>query len=106
MGEVTNAYVKIANTSSAAVPDLCATLRALDEGRPHPDKTKCLSSLPSGYQVMFKLTVDSTYKENSPVQVDVTSSGNLLERAGEPACTSIALILPTLDDLDVAVPLR
>src|SRR5512135_2017563 len=105
MGEVTNAYVKIANNTSAEVPGLCATLRALDEGRPHPDKTKCLASLPSGFQVTFKLTVDSTYKENSPVQVDVTSSGNLLERAGEPACTSIALVLATLDNLDVAVPI-
>ena len=105
MGEVTNAYVRIANPTAVDVPDLCATLRALDEGRPHPDKTKCLPSLPAGYQVTFKLTVDSTYKQDTPVQVDATSGEDLLQRAGEPACTAIGLFLPTLDDLNVAQPI-
>lgn len=105
MGEVTNAYVTVRNTTGADVPDLCATLRALDEGRPHPDKTKCLPSLASGYQVTFKLTVDSTFQEATPVQVDVTSGQNLLIRVGEPACTAIGLLLPSLENLDVPRPI-
>ncbi len=105
MGEVTNAYVTIRNTTAADVPDLCATLRALDEGRPHPDKTKCLPSLPAHYQVTFKLTVDSTYQEATPIQVDVTSGQNLVIRVGEPACTAIGLLLPSVGNLDVPVPI-
>ncbi len=105
MGEVTNAYVKITNTTSAEVPDLCATLSALDEGRPHPDKTKCLPSLAPGYQVTFKLTVDTTYRQDTPVQVNVTSNGNLLARVGEPACTAIGLLLPTVSELDEPIPI-
>ncbi len=105
MGEVTNAYVEIMNTTADPVPEFCATLNALDEGRPHPDKTKCLPSLPAGYQVTFKLTVDTTYKENTPVQVDVDSGNTLLVRVGEPACTAIGLLLPDIDSLDVAKPI-
>ncbi len=104
MGEVTNAYVRITNTISADVPNVCATLRALDEGRPHPDKTKCLPSLPAGYQVTFKLTVDSTYKENSPVQVDITSNDSLVLRVGEPACTAIGVLPPDIDGLGTPQP--
>ncbi len=99
MGEVTNAYLTVSNSTTADVPNLCATLNALDEGRPHRDKTKCLPSLPSGQQVTFKLTVDTTYKENSPVQVNVTSDGNLLRREGEAACTAISLLPPDIDTL-------
>ncbi len=99
MGEVTNAYVKITNSTATDVPNLCATLNALDEGRPHPDKTKCLPILPSGFQVTFKLTVDSTYKQNTPVQVDITSDGTLLQRVGEAACTAIGVLPPDVDGL-------
>lgn len=99
MGEVTNAYVKIINTTAKDVPELCATLYALDEGRPHPDKTKCLSSLPAGYQVTLKLTVDSTYKQNTPVQVDVKSGDSLLMRVGGAACSAIGVPPPEVDGL-------
>ncbi len=105
MGEVTNAYVRITNTTSADLPDMCATLRALDEGRPHPDKTKCLPSLAPGYQVTFKLTVDSTYDVNTPVQVDITSNNSLVLRVGEPACTAIGVLPPDIDGLGTPQPI-
>lgn len=105
MGEVTNAYVTITNTTSGDVPDMCATLRALDEGRPHPDKTKCVPLLSPGYQVALKLTVDSTYNENTPVQVDITSNGSLLLRVGEPACRAIGVLPPDLDGLGTPQPM-
>ncbi len=105
MGDVTNAYVTISNTTRQDVPNLCATLNALDEGRLHPDKTKCLPSLSAGYQVTFKLTVDSTYKANTPVQVNVMSGDTLLVRAGEAACTAIGLLPVPIDDLGTPQPI-
>ncbi len=104
MGEVTNAYVTLQNVGTSDVVIVCATLNGLDEGRPHPDKTKCVPSIPTGYQVTLKLTVDTTYKEDSPIQVDVTSAGALLVRAGEPACTAIGLLLPSVVTLGVLTP--
>ncbi len=104
MGEVTNAYVKISNTGASDVENVCATLRGLDEGRPHPDKTKCLPSIPAGFQVTLKLTVDTTYKQDTPIQVEVTSGDTLLVRAGEPACKAIGLLRPEVTELGVLTP--
>ena len=104
MGEVTNAYVTLQNVGTSDIVIVCATLNGLDEGRPHPDKTKCVPSIPAGYQVTLKLTVDTTYKEDSPIQVDVTSAGTLLVRVGEPACTAIGLLLPSVVTLGVLTP--
>ncbi len=94
MGEVTNAYVTISNPGSGPADDLCATLQGLDEARQHPDKTKCVPSLPAGYQVTLKLTVDTTYKVATPVQIEVSSGETFLGRAGEAACTAIGTLLP------------
>ncbi|MGE5073575.1 MAG: hypothetical protein ACM3MF_09115 [Anaerolineae bacterium] len=105
MGEVTNAYVTISNRTSSDVTNLCATLRGLDEGRTHPDKTKCVPSLPTGFQVTEKLTVDTTYKAETPIQVDLTTGDTLLLRAGEPACQAIGLILPDVGTLGAVVPI-
>ncbi len=105
MGEVTNAYITVSNSTASDVTNVCATLSALDEGRPHPDKTKCLPSLPAGYQVTLKLTVDTTYHQNTSIQVDLSSGGNLLMRVGEPACKDIGLLLPSATDLGVLTPI-
>ena len=105
MGEVTNTYVTISNPTANDVNDLCATLSALDEGRPHPDKTKCLPTLASGYQVALKLTVDSTYQQQTPIQIDITSGEDLLLRVGEPACKAIGILMPGLDDLGIPKPI-
>jgi hypothetical protein len=73
MGEVTNAYPIIRNNSNTPLTNVCATLSASDEGRAHPDKTACVSSLPAGYQVTFKLTVDTNFRQATIIRVDVTS---------------------------------
>ncbi len=91
MGEVTNAYDTLKNTGNMDLPNTCGLLRAADEGRPHPDKTKCVDNLPAGYQVTFKLTVDSTFKESTIIQVDGTSNGTLLLRVDQQACTDLDL---------------
>ena len=101
MGEVTDAFVTIRNPTSSDIADLCATLYALDEGRPHPDKTKCIPILAPGYQATFKLTVDTTYEQKTPIQVDVNSGASLLLRVGEPACTEIGVLAPAPDELGV-----
>ncbi len=104
MGEVTNAYVTLRNVGAADVLDICATLRGRDEGRPHPDKIKCLASLPAKHQVNLKLTIDTTYKEATPIQIDVTTNNVLLVRAGQDSCTDIGLIAPAINDLGTMEP--
>jgi hypothetical protein len=99
LGEVTNAYVTISNLGTTDLENVCATLRGQDEGRPHPDKTKCSATLPAGYRVTQKLTIDTTFKEASPIQIDVTSNDVLLMRVGKDACKDIGLFPPDLDGL-------
>ena len=91
MGEVTNAYVTVKNTGNTDLPNTCALLRAIDEGREHPDKKRCVDSLPVGNQVTQKLTVDSTYKQSTIIQVDVSSNDILLLRVDKQSCTDISL---------------
>ena len=94
MGEVTNAYIILKNFTGTDMIDVCTTLAALDEGRVHPDKTVCVPELKRGFQVTLKLTVDSTYKADTPIQVEVKSSGNLIARIGQDSCTDIGLFAP------------
>jgi len=91
MGEVTNAYVILKNTGTVDLPNACALLRAADEDRAHPDKTRCVGMLPAGYQVTFKLTVDSTYQVNTVIQVDASSNSTLIKRVDRQSCTDIDL---------------
>jgi hypothetical protein len=74
MGEVTNAYPLLRNLTGTDLTDVCATLSASDEDRTHPDKTACAASLPAGTQILLKLTVDTGFKEDTSVRVDVTSA--------------------------------
>lgn len=106
MGEVTNGFVKLKNATGGDLADLCATMYALDEGRAHPDKTVCVPALGNGYQVTLKLTVDSTYNKETPIQVEVKSGESLLARIGQPSCQDIGLLAPALASLltPVAIP--
>jgi hypothetical protein len=103
LGEVTNAYVTISNLGTNNLENVCATLRGQDEGKPHPDRKKCSTALPAGYQVTQKLTIDTTYKEASPIQIDVTSNDVLLQRVGKDACKDIGLFPPDLDGLGTII---
>ena len=106
MGEVTNAFVILKNNTGADLTNVCTTLYALDEGRVHPDKTVCAPVLAHGQQVTLKLTVDSTYKQNTPIQVEVKSGETLLSRIGQASCTDIGLFVPSPGSLltPVAIP--
>ena len=105
MGEVTNAYVVLKNFTGADLTDLCITLYALDEGRIHPDKTVCVPLLTHAHQVTVKLTVDSTYRQNTPIQVDVKNGDTLLARIGQDSCTDIGLFAPKPGSLLTPVPI-
>ena len=94
MGEVTNAFVTLQNKTGQAMGELCTTLFALDEGRIHPDKKVCIPLLEYDQQVTLKLTVDSTYKQETPIQIEVKSGETLLSRVASPSCTDIGLLAP------------
>jgi hypothetical protein len=104
MGEVTNAFVTLENTGNVDLTNLTTTLIARDEGREHPDKTVETTFLQAGYQVTLKLTVDSTYQEETPIQVEVRSEGGLFQRVGAAACRDIGLFAPNPSSLNTPVP--
>jgi len=104
MGEVTNAFVVIRNAGGNELTNLRVTLNALDEGREHPDKTVEVTSLLVGYNVTLKLTVDSTYQEETPIQVEVTADAELFQRIGAESCKDIGLFAPNPDALSTPVP--
>jgi hypothetical protein len=106
MGEVTNAYVTLKNYTGVDMTEVCTTLYALDEGRIHPDKTVCVPALTHGQQVTIKLTTDSTYRQNTPIQIEVKNGDSLLSRIGQESCTDLGLFAPAPDSLltPVAIP--
>ena len=104
MGEVTNAFIVLRNTGGVELTNLRATLNALDEGREHPDKTVEVTSLPVRYRVTLKLTVDSTYQEETPIQIEVNADGGLFQRVGAESCKDIGLFTPNPNDLTTPVP--
>jgi len=104
MGEVTNAFVTLKNIGNVELTNLVATLYALDEGREHPDKIQEITSIPIGYEVTLKMTVDSTYKQESPIQVEVNSAQGSFPREGSPSCRDIGLFAPNPSGLSTPVP--
>ncbi len=104
MGEVTNAFVVLRNTGMIELTNVKTTLNALDEGREHPDKTVEVASLLAGYKVTLKLTVDSTYKAETPIQVEVTADGGLFQRLGTDSCKDTGLFAPNPNDLNTPMP--
>jgi hypothetical protein len=106
MGEVTNAYVTLKNNTGTDLTNLCTTLNARDEGRVHPDKTVCVPLLEQGWQATLKLTADSTYRVETPIQVEVKSGETLLSRLGQDSCTDIGLFAPNPGLLLTPVPIQ
>lgn len=106
MGEVTNAYATVKNTGNVDLPNTCALLRAIDEGREHPDKKVCVPNLPVQSQVTLKLTVDSTYQEGTIIQVDASSKDTILLRVDKLSCTDIGLFGGAPSDVGVVKPIQ
>jgi hypothetical protein len=106
MGEVTNAFIIVKNTSEVDLPNTCALLRANDENRQHPDKTRCVANLPAQNQVTLKLTVDSAYKQDTAIQVDVSSNDILLFRTDKSSCSKIDLFGGDPSNLNTIKPIQ
>ena len=104
LGEVTNAFVILRNIGGVDLNNVTATLRALDEGEEHPDKTVEVPALLAGYKMMLKMTVDSTYQAETPIQVEVAADGGLFQRVGADSCEDIGLFSPNPGDLTTPVP--
>ena len=104
MGEVTNAFVTLRNTGGVSLTNLKTTLFALDEGRDHPDKTIETASLPVGFEVTLKLTVDSTYQQETPIQIEVSGDNGLFQRVGSASCRDIGVLIPNPSGLNTPVP--
>jgi uncharacterized membrane protein len=104
MGEVTNAFVTLKNSGGVGLTNIKTTLFALDEGREHPDKTIEITALPVGYDVTLKLTVDSTYRQETPIQIEVTGDNGLFQRVGSASCRDIGLLVPNPNGLYTPVP--
>lgn len=104
MGEVTNAFVTVQNNGTIDLPNTCAILRAIDEDRDHPDKKVCISNLPPMNQVNLKLTVDSQYRVDTIIQVDVTSNEITLLRLDKQSCRNISLFGGAPADIGVIRP--
>ena len=104
MGEVTNAFVTLTNSGNVELTNIKVTLIALDEGREHPDKTVELTSLPVGQQVTIKLTVDTTFQKDTPIQVTTTTDQRSFPLEGLGSCTDIGLFAPNPNGLNTPVP--
>ena len=104
MGEVTNAFAILRNTGGTELTNVTVTLHALDEGREHPDKTVEVTFLLIGYKVNLKMTVDSTYQEDTPIQIEVSADGGLFQRVGVESCKDIGLFAPNPSDLNTPMP--
>ncbi|HAV77691.1 MAG TPA: hypothetical protein DCX53_10100 [Anaerolineae bacterium] len=104
MGEVTNAFVTLKNIGNVDLTNLIATLYALDEGREHPDKIQEIPSLPIRYEVTLKMTVDSTYQQETPIQVEVSSDQKAFPREGLSSCRDIGLFAPKPEGISTPVP--
>ena len=104
MGEVTNAFITIMNNSQVDLTNIVVTLYALDEGREHPDKIQEIPILPAQYEITLLMTVDSTYNQESPVQLEVKSDQGLFPREGVDSCKDIGLFAPNPDGLKTPIP--
>lgn len=102
---MTNAYIVLKNTGGLQLTNLTVTLLALDPGQQiHPDQTAQLTLLPVGYQVTLKLTADTTYRQATPIQIEVKSDQGLFPREGAASCTDIGLFAPSASGLKTPVP--
>jgi hypothetical protein len=86
MGEVTNAYVRLRNQGDADLAGVCLMLGVDNEGRVHPDKTRCLSSLRSNFEVTLKLTVDTDSRQLTSATVAVMTVQGVIDRISAPGC--------------------
>ncbi len=89
MGEVTNAYVTLRNIGTVELTNVCATLNANDEGKRHPDKTRCAQFLPPNTETTFKLTADTTFRQLTFIEIAVVASPGVTTQVTRADCREL-----------------
>ena len=89
LGEVMNAYVRVRNTSGGDLTNVCVILNATNEGKPHPDKSRCFGSLRSNYEVTTKLTVDTQSGTPTTLSVTTTNTQGLNSSVSGAGCRAL-----------------
>jgi hypothetical protein len=97
LGEVTNVYAVIQNVGSAEANQVQIVAGANDEGREHPDKTKLVSKLPPGYEITLKFTVDSTFRQDTSVTLDLSSAEGVYTSVQRDDCRDLRTDLPDIE---------
>ena len=102
MGEVENAYVRVRNSGEIELANVCVILSASNEGRPHPDKSRCFASLRANYEVTTKLTVDTQAGSATILTVATTTNQGLTNKVSGATCrasdkTELDKITPILN---------
>lgn len=105
MGEVTNAYVSLINALGPEQSGVCVTLSSSDEGRAHPDKTVCIPSLPHGYMVTIKPTIDTSYKADTKISLEIGSDEGLSIKISDEVCQGIGSNKPAAQILNLIQPI-
>ncbi len=102
----TNAPTLTASSTPTATPTVHATLTNDPFGKPSISikVLGCNTSIDVTYQVTIKLTVDSTFKKETPIQVEVATDQGAFPREGLASCTDLGLFAPKPDGLNTPVP--
>lgn len=97
LGEVTNVYAVIQNVGDVEANQVQIVASANDEGREHPDKTKLVSKLPPGYEITLKFTVDSTFRQDTSVTLDLSSAEGARAMVDRSDCRDLRTDLPNIE---------
>ena len=89
LGEVINGWVTVQNVGDAEATNVLITLSADDEDEIHPDKTQSVSFLPPGFQITYKLSVDTRVGPKSGASVEVTADENIEETDSISSCLNL-----------------
>lgn len=89
LGEVMNAYVRVRNTSGGDLTNVCVILNATNEGKPHPDKSRCFNTLKLNYEVTTKLTVDTQSGTPTTLSVTTTNTQGLNSTVSGAGCRAL-----------------
>ncbi|MBM3131013.1 MAG: hypothetical protein FJ009_20595 [Chloroflexi bacterium] len=90
LGYVTNAYVRARNLGGVELTNVCLTLNTNGEGKLHPTKSRCISTLRVNYEVTTILTVDAEYKNLTAIEVIATANPAVSDRVAGTSCKALS----------------
>lgn len=87
-GQVANAWVTVQNIGTAKATNVDLRLLATDEAKHLPDAQKVVTTLPPGYQITQKLTVDTYLFKTTDLTVVVSSNEGAAMQEAKSACSA------------------